>query len=239
MERDLEEMKRRLAAAEKTLAAQRLAMEGSTQERFDTLSRRQAEQQAGLEGVRMELQAINGRISDSSVQRKELQNNFSLAQDDLALKVAALETRLVAAEKRLAAPPPAPVVAADPDPAELYERGLDLVQKGKDNAAGREALEAFLKAKPKSDLAANALYWIGEAWYGDKKYENAILQFDDVIKRHGEHPKAAAAMYKQGLALNALGDRKSARAIMRKLGETYPKSPEAKKAKDKLAEWKK
>lgn len=239
MERDLEEMKRRLADAERSLANQRLSLEGSAQERYDTLARRQAEQQAGLESVRMELQAINGRISDGIVQRKELQNSVALAQDDLALKVNSLETRLAAAEKELAAPRPAPVAPAAPDAAELYERGLELVQKGKEYTAGREALEAFLKASPKSDLVPNALYWIGEAWYGEKKYENAILQFDDVIKHHGRHPKAAAALYKQGLSFNALGDRKSARAVLHKLTESYPKAPEAKKAKEKLAEWKK
>jgi len=83
------------------------------------------------------------------------------------------------------------------------------------------------------------MYWIGEGWYGEKKYENAILQFQDVIQKYGEHPKVAAALLKQGLAFHALGDLKNARVILQKLVDTFPLSEEAKKAKEKLAEWKK
>ena len=80
------------------------------------------------------------------------------------------------------------------------------------------------------------MYWVGEAFFGEKKYENAILQFQEVVQNHRSHPKAAAALLKQGLAFRALGDDKNARVILQQVVERYPNSDEAKKAKERLGE---
>ena len=88
-------------------------------------------------------------------------------------------------------------------------------------------LESFAKKYPEHDLYVNALYWSGEAFYGEKKYEQAILQLQDVISQYSSHPKAAAAMLKQALAFNALGDGENARTTMQKLIEEYPHSSQA------------
>ncbi|MEA3464421.1 MAG: tetratricopeptide repeat protein, partial [Thermodesulfobacteriota bacterium] len=84
----------------------------------------------------------------------------------------------------------------------------------------------------------NAMYWIGETYYGDKKYENAILQFQDVIQQHADHPKVPAALTKQGLAFYALGDVNNAQVILQKVITNYPETPEADKAQQRLNSWK-
>lgn len=240
MERDLEEMKRRLADTERALASQRETLEGSSRDRFDAMGRRQADLQVGLEGIRVELQTVNGRIADGAARSKELHDTVSLVQEDLSLKVSALEGRIVEMEKRSVAPPPAPLPAEPVLSATAqYEKGVALVQKKGGGEEGRKILEDFLREHPKNDLVPNALYWIGEAYYGEKEYENAILQFQDVIQKHAKHQKVPAAMLKQGMAFNALKDRKSARAILRRLTEEFPKSDEAKKAKELLKSWSK
>jgi TolA-binding protein len=45
-------------------------------------------------------------------------------------------------------------------------------------------------------------------------------------------------MLKQAMAFNAINDTKSARYVLKKLGETFPRSDEAKKAKELLREMK-
>jgi TolA-binding protein len=57
-----------------------------------------------------------------------------------------------------------------------------------------------------------------------------------VVQKYGDHPKAAAALLKQGMAFQALGDGKSAKVVLQKLIESYPATEEAKRAKEKLAE---
>ena len=120
----------------------------------------------------------------------------------------------------------------------LYNQALTLVQKEKQFAASRKLFKQFLHQYPDNKLAVNAMYWIGETYYGDKEYENAILQFQDVIQQHPDHSKVAAALMKQGLAFYAFGDVKNARAILHKVVSGYPGTPIAKKAQQKLNGWK-
>jgi tol-pal system protein YbgF len=235
MESDLQVMKRRLAELERNVVGMKDDPQG--RERLDLLTRQQADLQAGLDTLRVEFQSVHGRFEDMARERAQLGGDLSLVRDDLALKVTALEDQLARLAEQAKAPP-APAAPAE-TPEALYERGLELIQKQGDFAGGRQWLQEFLQRYPKHDLAVNAMYWIGEGWYGDKKYENAILQFQDVIQKYGDHPKVAAALLKQGLAFHALGDQKNARVILQKLVDTFPLSEEAKKAKEKLAEWKK
>lgn len=235
MDSDLQEMKRRLAELERGMAVMKDDPQG--RQRLDLLTRQQADLQAGLDTLRVEFQSVNGRLEDLKRDRTQMQDDLALVRDDLALKVTALEDRL-ARQQAAAAVAAAPVAAAE-TPEALYERGLELIQKKGDFAGGRQRLQEFLQRYPQHGLSVNAMYWIGEAWYGEKKYENAILQFQDVIQKYAEHPKVASALLKQGMAFHALGDLKNARVIMQKLIDSFPLSEEAKRAREKLSEWKK
>jgi tol-pal system protein YbgF len=95
-------------------------------------------------------------------------------------------------------------------------------------------MEAFLKRYPEHDLAVNAAYWIGETYYAEKNYEQAILQFEEIIQKYGDHPKVASAMLKQALAFESTGDQATARLLLQRVIERYPLSDEAGKAKQKL-----
>ena len=224
MERDLAVMKRHLADNEKAVAELHQERQGKAQGRLDTLARQQADLQAGIDAMRVDLQSANGRLDDAAHKREELQQQLSLVRDDLGVKVNALEERVgkleARAKEQAQAPAPAPAVVESPQA--LYQKGLDLIQKQGDYARGREVLQDFLKRYPKNELAVNAMYWIGESYYGEKKYDKAILQFQDVIQKYGDHPKAAAALLKQGMAFQALGDDKNAGIIWQKLIDTFP-----------------
>jgi tol-pal system protein YbgF len=102
--------------------------------------------------------------------------------------------------------------------------------------AAREIFTKFLDQYPQHDLAANSHYWIGETYYSEKSFEPAILAFQEVIKNFPTKDKVPAAMLKQAMAFNAINDTKSAKYVLKKLGETFPKSDEAIKAKELLKE---
>ncbi|MDO3378182.1 tol-pal system protein YbgF [Geoalkalibacter halelectricus] len=242
LEQDQQELKRRLAELERHTLGRSQEQSQEMAGRIDVMARQQAENQAAMDALRVELQAINGRLEDSARSQAQFRDDLRLVRDDLGLKVSALEDRLAAMEGRGGAAAGVvgavqPLAAPAVTPEALYQRGLDQIMRQNDFAAGRETLTQFLRQHPDHAMAINAQYWIGEAFYGEKRFENAILQFQDVIQQHGEHPKAAAAMLKQGLAFDALGDRGNARVIMEKVRESYPLSEEAKKAKEFLDQW--
>jgi TolA-binding protein len=46
---------------------------------------------------------------------------------------------------------------------------------------------------PDSPLTDNALYWIGECYYSQRKFEEAVDQFNDLIMNYPQGDKVAAA----------------------------------------------
>lgn len=234
MEKNLEVMKRRL----NQLEVQKADAAGSRFADGDALQRQVAELQAGLDNLRVEFQSVNGRLDDLGRDNQQLSDELQLAKDDMGLQFNSLAARVDALEQRpvVQAPAPRPETPAAAKPTQetaeqLYQRALDKIRKDNAYVEGQKLLETFIKKYPQHDLYVNALYWIGDALYGEKKYELAILQFQDVISKYSKHPKAAAAMLKQALAFNALGDRKNARTTMQKLIDEYPDSPQVESAK--------
>ncbi|MFZ5993553.1 MAG: tol-pal system protein YbgF [Thermodesulfobacteriota bacterium] len=118
---------------------------------------------------------------------------------------------------------------------ENYDEAYKLYKEN----AYRQAIEkfrTFLKEYPDSDLAGNAGYWLGECYYQQERYEEAILEYEKVVREH-KGPKVSAALLKQGLAFHHLGDTKTARFLMEKLLEEYPKSEQAEAARANLKKW--
>jgi len=247
MEKDLAEMKRRLAQLE----VQQAEVVSSEVASGDSLQRQVAELVAGVDTLRVEFQSINGRLDDLDRANQQLEEDLRLSKEDLGLQISAVNDRLDQLEQLSgklseeikaipAAPAPEPVMETPKPPEEtaeqLYQRALDMIRKENRFAEGRKLLEDFVAKYPEHDLYVNAIYWSGESLYGEKQYEAAILKLQDVISKHAKHPKAAAAMLKQGLAFNALGDAQNARTTMQKLIEEYPDSPQVDAAKNFLAQ---
>jgi tol-pal system protein YbgF len=92
----------------------------------------------------------------------------------------------------------------------------------------------FLQKHPKSKLANNAQYWIGESHYALREFDQAILEFDAVRSRYPQADKVPAALLKQGFAFAELGEKVNARLILQEVVEKYAQSPEAAQAKQKL-----
>lgn len=100
----------------------------------------------------------------------------------------------------------------------------------------RQKFEKFAKDNPKHELAPNALFWVGETYYGEKKFDDAILAYESLLKKHPQHDKARGAMLKQGYSFIEIGDKKTAKIVLEKLIEKYPRSSEADLAEKKIGE---
>ncbi|MEJ2525757.1 MAG: tol-pal system protein YbgF [Desulfuromonadales bacterium] len=251
MQRDLLETKRRLSEAERSLKNLQDDTSGGVRAHVETLAKNQADFQAELDGLRVDLQSMQGRLGDQERTNDELRQEVTLLRDELSLQMADLDQRLGPASStgqapltvapqapeamKPAQPKPAPAVtpAAESAP-ELYDRALKTIREDQEYAKGRELMELFLKRYPEHNLAVNAAYWIGESYYAEKNYEQAILQFEKTIQEYGEHPKVASAMLKQALAFESTGDKATATLLLQRVIERFPLSDEAAKAKQAL-----
>jgi tol-pal system protein YbgF len=241
-QRDMDEIKSRLLKMEKDVTNvgtdARQGVEKSVkgfQGDLDGLRKSQADLQANLEGMRVDLQVLSGKVDDAGNAAKKPADDLALLKEDLDRRLTSFDDRmgkigkeLEELKKKAAEAPAAPV-----GPEGLYQTGLH-VFKGGDPTKAREVFQKFLEQYPKHDLAVNAHYWIGESWFEEKKYEQAILEFQELIKNYPGKEKVAAALLKQGMAFSELGDAKSARYVYKKLIADYPLSDEAKKGEEKL-----
>ncbi|OGL00728.1 MAG: tol-pal system protein YbgF [Candidatus Rokubacteria bacterium RIFCSPHIGHO2_12_FULL_73_22] len=121
--------------------------------------------------------------------------------------------------------PPAARLAG---PEQAYAAALAAFRAREHGQAVLDLLD-FLAKYPRHPLAANAQYWIGEAYYVQHDYRQALVEFERVLE-HGEG-KAADALLKIGLCyLNLRDARRAHQAWMRVLSE-YPRAEAAGKAR--------
>jgi TolA-binding protein len=126
------------------------------------------------------------------------------------------------------AAPPKPTI---PDPDSLYNSGQTDYNGGQYDLAIQAFLQ-YLQYYGETDRASNAEFYIGEIYSSQKKYNNAIAEYDKCIERGGN--KAAAAQLKKGFALLELGEKSAGAKELRSLIQQSPNSREADLARQRL-----
>ncbi|MBV5339493.1 MAG: tol-pal system protein YbgF [Deltaproteobacteria bacterium] len=196
-----------------------------------------ADIQATIDSTKNDMRALNGKLDDTIIAVKKPAEDLARYSEDADKRILALEQHILKQQVlldslmvQMAAKAKAEKDETSANPDSLYLKGLDLLKAG-DLVSAREHFTKFLDLNPTHDLVANAHYWIGETYYSEKNYEAAILSYQEVIKNYPGKEKVAAAMLKQAMSFEAIKDAKSAKFILKKLVEGFPKSEEARKAK--------
>lgn len=246
---DIDSIKTRLFSIDRDLAGVReesklnvSAIEKGFKTDVSAVRKMSADIQATIDSTKEEMRVLNGKLDDTVLAVKKPADELARYREDADKRIIALEERILKQQavidtlsKKMAEISIVKKEETATAPDSLYLKGLDSL-KGGDVITAREQFTKFLELNPAHDLAANAHYWIGETHYSEKNYESAILSFQEVIKSYPGKDKVVPAMLKQAMAFNEIKDTKSAKFVLKKLIEGYPKSEEAKKAKDMLKE---
>jgi tol-pal system protein YbgF len=137
-------------------------------------------------------------------------------------------------------PPPAeqktPVVPLTSlSPQEVYNTAYSDYLKGNFDLA-TDGFKIYRDNFPDSPLADNALYWIGECSFSQRKFPEAIDEFNDLILNYPQGDKIAAAYLKKGLSLAELRRKDEALVVFKLLLGKYPLEEEARIAQEKIKE---
>jgi tol-pal system protein YbgF len=137
--------------------------------------------------------------------------------------------------------PPAPAVppsvdlnadyskGEDPD----YRQGLQSYQRA-DYGRAVQSLRRFVGKNPTAETVPTAQYWIGESYYSQGKYNEAILAYNEILVAWPKNERVPAALLRQATAFANLGDKIDARLILQKLISDHPGTQEAEQAKNQL-----
>jgi tol-pal system protein YbgF len=94
----------------------------------------------------------------------------------------------------------------------------------------------YVKYFPTTQLAPNAQYYVGDIYYRNKDYDNAIAAFDAVLEHFSDNAKTADAHLMKGRSLMAENKRDAAAKEFREITTKYPDTDAAAKAKTLLKE---
>lgn len=124
-------------------------------------------------------------------------------------------------------------VVAQPGPSQLYQRGLDHINRGS-YATGRAVLQELLTNYPTSDQAPDAQYYLAESLFKEKNWAAADPAYAAVISSYPSHARVKAALYKRGQVAVQLGNIPQARQYFEQVIARFPRSDEAELAAETL-----
>ncbi len=99
-----------------------------------------------------------------------------------------------------------------------------------------DGFKMYREKFPESPLVDDSLYWIGECYFSQKKYGQAIEQFNELILNYSSGDKIPAAYLKKGISLMEIGKTQEALTAFKILISKFPLEEETKIAQQKIKE---
>ena len=158
-----------------------------------------------LRVVREKVDETNVRVSSAAQEVEALRLAIPPMTAPLTRLAVDPETGLPTAP----APLPASAAVAPVNPGVSPQRMYDTAWA--DYTTGQWALaiqgfEAYISTFPRSELADDAQFYIGQTHYADGRYREAAEAFEQVVLNYSDGDAVAEALYKRGLALDRLGE---------------------------------
>jgi tol-pal system protein YbgF len=202
-----------------------------------------SELREAIQQLRGQLETLKKDMTRDAKRSDELKDRL----DNINLKVTFIENFLEISKKdtvsnvsdKVVKPPANAAGAKDAakkqDKETMYAAAYQTFKNGNYDKS-RTEFKNFLAAYPDTESAGNAQYWIGECYYFEKNYEQAILEYEKVSKNYPKGNKVSSALLKQGLAFLNLNDKTSAKLILQQVIKEFPNTTQARIARSKLQE---
>lgn len=123
---------------------------------------------------------------------------------------------------------------ADPKEKADFDAALGVFRSGQ-FAQSQTAFAEFVKRYPQSGYNASALFWLGNAQYATRNYNEAIANFRSMLSLAPDHAKAPEAVLSIANCQIELKDTRAARRTLEDLAKAYPQSEAAQAGRERLS----
>jgi len=178
------------------------------------------------EQTMQELAKLRGQIEVLANDIATAQNNQKDLYADLDARIRKLEPRQETIDGQTA--------EVQPTEKKTYDGAIEMFKSG-DYKGAAASLQEFVRRFPESAYAANAQYWLGNAYYAQRDYKNAITAQEAVVENYPNSAKAPDAMLNIASSYTELKDKPKAKKALQQLVAKFPESTAAQAAKDRLA----
>jgi tol-pal system protein YbgF len=198
--------------------------------RLDTMSTQ-------VQGLSDNLEEIKSRLGKLNQQLVDLQNSVQSLDAKISGTTPAPAAGAANPASSTGASPSSSAVPTGPAPSAdtLYSNGLRDITSGKYDLA-RSEFEDYLKYYADTDLASNAQFYLGEIFYKQKQYVDAVAAYDKVLTAYPKSFKLGPARLRKGMALIELGQKTAGIRELREVVKRFPGSDEDRLARGKLKE---
>lgn len=193
---------------------------------IEQLRRSLLDMNAQIEQLRSDLATQRGQNEVLARDVSELQRRQKDLQQGIDDRVSKLEPQSVTLDGK--------TFQAEPDEKRAFEEALAQLRQA-DFAGGLAALNTFLKRYPATGYKESALYWLGNAYYGQRDYKQSINVFRSLLSTAPQHMRAPEALLSIANCHTELKETKAARKALDDLIKTYPDSEAALVARERLA----
>ncbi len=248
--RMLQEQNQRLQQAMMTLAEALKVVTTRLDEQAVASRKGFADQKLVVDNVAGDLRVLREKLDETNVRLTSLSQDVDGIRELIPRAGAPSPTGLEPADPNAAAttpsgtaltapvgtaPAPAPsgAAATGTTPRRLYETAYSDYTAGQWSLAV-QGFETYLKTYPKSDLADDAQYYIGESYTGDSKFREAAAAYDRVIRDYPQSDILPEAYYKVGITYERLGQPDKAREAYDYAVKTFPDTDAGRLAKQRL-----
>ncbi|MBF0414180.1 MAG: tol-pal system protein YbgF [Magnetococcales bacterium] len=128
---------------------------------------------------------------------------------------------------------PAVIRQKPENPKQAYDEAFSLLKGGRYEES-LAAFKSYMEWFPNDTLLDNAQYWIGELYYVQRKFPDALMAFNQVLVRWPTSSKVPASLLKIGFSFFELNDMDNAKNSLTRLVSDYPESPAVSMAKQRL-----
>lgn len=237
---DIDDLGARLDAIQsQILQAQRQApskqevsnLEQEVGRQMQALMKSEADMQVRLQELSGQIDQLQAKLEDTNYRIAQLSQTIATTNQEL--KAVRTAPPVVAPSGNEGVPERRVIVTSDPE--SLYQTAYNDYLRGNYDLAVREFQE-YLVNFSDTELADNAVYWIGEAHYRQRKFRPAIEQFDAVLNRYPRSDKVPSAALKKGYAHLELGERSQGVVQLQYVVRQFPNGDEANLARQRLRE---
>lgn len=185
---------------------------------------------------------ISGCVTTNKPIVKEVVNNESLSNkkeiNKLKSKLLDFENKLLDLESLIKKEQSEKIiekldVVSNVDIRFEYQKAFDLIKVG-EYLAAEESLSIFIDLYSDTGFIDDAIYWLGESFYSQKKYNKALKEFQKITKEFPNSEKLVEAILKTGFTQFELGDVEKSIKTLNQLIKSYPDSSSSRLAKEKL-----
>ena len=185
---------------------------------------------------------ISGCVTTNKPIVKEVLNNESLSNkkeiNKLKSKLLDFENKLLDLESLIKKEQSEKIiekldVVSNEDIRFEYQKAFDLIKVG-EYLAAEESLSIFIDLYSDTGFIDDAIYWLGESFYAQKKYNKALKEFKKITKEYPNSEKLVEAILKTGFTQFELGDVEKSIKTLNQLIKSYPDSSSSRLAKEKL-----